>query len=178
MAEHLAFILKTSSYGTVYLLKNELQIASRKKSSTVHQTKRATDDDDPLLPPKVTECSLKSLEQETVLVKGKKTVVNRIYVSCPDSGDYGKLGWILSVDVFHCMVCGDKFGCKHHCRGCGIVICSSCSDWAIVDELKDLGKLRVCRLCYWGQVEWHKDSLHRSFIYERMYLFHFHFFLF
>ena len=62
--------------------------------------------------------------------------------------------WIPDRKVTHCMVCKiEKFSVifnrKHHCRRCGRVACSSCSDRLIViPEIHPTSPVRVCIHCF------------------------------
>ncbi|KZS21164.1 Rabankyrin-5 [Daphnia magna] len=51
----------------------------------------------------------------------------------------------------YCMECGNKFGIttrKHHCRHCGRILCSKCSDQVVPILKFNLSKpVRVCLLC-------------------------------
>ena len=79
-----------------------------------------------------------------------KTKVRRIFARGPDSGEYAEVGWILDNEVDNCMICLKEFksifgGTRHHCRGCGNLICSTCSqaDAQFVVEIKSAGPQRL-----------------------------------
>eukprot|EP01113_Clastostelium_recurvatum_P042166 TRINITY_DN6807_c0_g1_i5.p1 TRINITY_DN6807_c0_g1~~TRINITY_DN6807_c0_g1_i5.p1 ORF type:complete len:161 (-),score=14.52 TRINITY_DN6807_c0_g1_i5:41-523(-) len=71
-------------------------------------------------------------------------------------GSYGYVEWTPvwrdDDDVVACPLCSDEFGLfnrKHHCRGCGQVVCGTCSGHKIT--LKSMGyrsPVRVCNECY------------------------------
>ncbi len=71
-----------------------------------------------------------------------------------------EVGWVINEDITRCMICQFLFNQsllgtngKHHCRACGNIICSPCSsDTAIVAGLSEAIEVRVCRVCYWGQI--------------------------
>jgi hypothetical protein len=47
------------------------------------------------------------------------------------------------------------FTSKYHCWACGGIFCSKCCpEDAVVEEIKSLGKKKVCVQCNYGQV-WH-----------------------
>lgn len=58
--------------------------------------------------------------------------------------------WVEDDEVDKCMCCSGEFGLlrrKHHCRSCGSVVCSSCSDHRCqVPGLQ--GEQRVCNNCW------------------------------
>jgi hypothetical protein len=95
------------------------------------------------------------IQEEKTITGGRMTRVRRIFVNGPDSGAYASLGWILAADIDNCGICGAPFGLwthKHHCKGCGNIVCASCSpDDVIIEELEQCGPKRVCNQCYWGQ---------------------------
>lgn len=100
-------------------------------------------------------------EDEEVVVNGKLKKVRRLYARAPNSDSYG-VGWIINEDISSCMVCGVEFGVfrwPHHCRSCGNLVCNPCSpETAVLFEMQELGEVRVCKLCYWGQ-----DPVHIAF---------------
>jgi hypothetical protein len=105
-------------------------------------------------------CSM-FIEEETVTVAGTTKTIRRIFVQSATS-DYGGVGWVINEDITSCMVCGTAFGMfrwPHHCRSCGNIVCHPCSPEVVeVVELKELGAVRVCCQCYWGQ-----DPVHVTF---------------
>eukprot|EP01034_Spumella_vulgaris_P029110 gene29110-36101_t len=92
---------------------------------------------------------------EVTLLHGNPMRIQRVFVRCVDSFEYGGVGWVLSSDVHHCMNCCQRFSglvSAHHCYGCGNIVCGACSDsQGVVFELQNLGPQRVCTRCYWGQ---------------------------
>ncbi|XP_019848853.1 PREDICTED: WD repeat and FYVE domain-containing protein 3-like isoform X2 [Amphimedon queenslandica] len=60
--------------------------------------------------------------------------------------------WILDDAVSGCMRCNMEFTIterKHHCRDCGKIFCSRCSDYQIeIERLKISKKVRVCVDCH------------------------------
>ncbi len=105
-------------------------------------------------------------EESIVINHGQKRSVNRIFVDIADSHDsmkailnpYSKVGWILNDDLTICMICKNSLlgyisNDRHHCKACGNLVCQNCSDGrAVIKEIRDLGPLRICRLCDFGQV--------------------------
>ena len=59
--------------------------------------------------------------------------------------------WVLNGQICHCMRCDSSFGIlkwKHHCRGCGYLVCHGCSSTKIViPELNEGKGSRVCKTC-------------------------------
>lgn len=97
------------------------------------------------------------IEESIIDISTKnKQIVNRIFVGSADGGKYTDVGWQLNDDVHFCMLCKTSFGMftyKHHCKGCGNIVCQSCSESrAYINEIQSMGALRVCNLCYFGQV--------------------------
>ena len=68
----------------------------------------------------------------------------------------GKVGWSAPVwipddQVSMCHTCNAVFNMitrRHHCRGCGIVTCNSCSDQTAPLRYKDFKTERVCETCF------------------------------
>eukprot|EP01038_Epipyxis_sp_PR26KG_P007314 gene7314-9966_t len=102
-----------------------------------------------------------SIEEDFILLFGKEKLVRRIFVNIGNNNDdpLNGFGWIINEDINECMICGKEFGFfrfKHHCRCCGNIVCSTCSpDEAVIEELTQLGAVRVCVICYWGQEPLH-----------------------
>ena len=64
--------------------------------------------------------------------------------------------WVESSKRMACKICTRSFGTfrrKHHCRGCGEVLCSSCTKFCEL-EGKVVRKLRFCEIC----VHYHEQS--------------------
>jgi hypothetical protein len=100
---------------------------------------------------------ISSIFTETVRVMGSTCKMHRIYCKASDTSQYNDIGWILKEDVQYCMICLHRFSwlfdTKEHCRGCGIVICSSCAhrDAVFISALDGCGLQTVGGCCYWGQ---------------------------
>ena len=96
------------------------------------------------------------LQTETVYVRGEAFTVRRLCVSSECKDPYAPAGWMLAAEMPLCTICGEEFGMfkwKRHCKACGNVVCSDCSpETAIILELLNIGPLRACVHCYWGQV--------------------------
>ena len=60
--------------------------------------------------------------------------------------------WWRDEGVGSCLDCGIKFTIyerRHHCRSCGRVFCSSCSQYqAEIPRLKIMQPVRVCKSCH------------------------------
>jgi len=62
----------------------------------------------------------------------------------------GNPQWQNDADVKNCYLCGKEFGMftrKHHCRNCGKIICSSCSEEYTSKRGSSYYDI-VCKLCY------------------------------
>ena len=59
--------------------------------------------------------------------------------------------WIPDSEAIFCMQCAVKFSMirrKHHCRGCGKVLCAECSGFKAKLAYMDYQQARVCAICY------------------------------
>ncbi|XP_065680031.1 FYVE, RhoGEF and PH domain-containing protein 2 isoform X1 [Hydra vulgaris] len=59
--------------------------------------------------------------------------------------------WVKDEDVTMCMLCTLKFGLiyrKHHCRGCGKVVCDKCSNYRSVLAYAGNQLQRLCHCCF------------------------------
>lgn len=96
------------------------------------------------------------LREEIVRIQGVPRRVRRVFVTAPDAPAYEGVGWILADDMDLCMVCNRTFSMFFdpliHCHACGSVVCGKCMHLAVVQEIKKLGPVPVCRYCDWGQV--------------------------
>jgi hypothetical protein len=104
-----------------------------------------------------------SIQSEEILVKGEKHSIRRLYVNTVDSNLYHNVGWVLNNDIENCMVCGTYLSTlsKHHCKSCGNILCEICSSsTAIISGLESCGELRVCDMCFWGQVSYTITYIH------------------
>lgn len=68
-----------------------------------------------------------------------------------------KVGWVVDADFSFCMICCSSFGwltLKHHCRACGLLVCSSCTPYTtVVNNLFEEGGSRVCVNCFGLRVQ-------------------------
>ncbi len=94
------------------------------------------------------------VSREELEIGGSLCVLHRLFVS--SAGEYSDVGWVLNSSSAKCMICSKEFWLflsRHHCRGCGNLVCDDCSpDKVIIKELASVDPQRVCVLCYWGQV--------------------------
>ncbi|XP_064604534.1 FYVE, RhoGEF and PH domain-containing protein 2-like isoform X2 [Liolophura sinensis] len=70
-----------------------------------------------------------------------------------DDSELGKRApeWIKDEAVTMCMICSSAFTTfrrRHHCRACGIVVCSKCSSKKVTLTYDDKGSNRVCDNCH------------------------------
>jgi hypothetical protein len=94
------------------------------------------------------------VDDEEITINGVKRIVKRLFVR--DEGrQVTGVGWIINEDITACMVCGLGFGIfrwPHHCRSCGNLVCNPCSpNLVAIVGMEDLGEVRACVQCYWGQ---------------------------
>lgn len=106
------------------------------------------------------------VEEEDSIIAGVSRKVKRLYVK-PQYSDFVGVGWIINEDITSCMVCGESFGLfrwPHHCRSCGNLVCHPCSpESVVIVELQELGEVRVCVQCYWGQYPVHAAHVRKDF---------------
>jgi predicted RNA-binding Zn-ribbon protein involved in translation (DUF1610 family) len=145
MSQHIHFIRKAAGFP-VYRIKNDIHRYLESRHNPDSDTFKGL----------AKKMSITGLRAENLSISGVNKPVRRIYVSCSDSGTYSQVGWALSTEANNCMVCGSQFlgttGVKHHCRACGNVVCDKCSSGrALVRPLEELGPVRVCQLCSYGQ---------------------------
>jgi hypothetical protein len=122
-------------------------------------------------------CYIHDIQEETIQMgSGTRKSVNRIFATAPEDEastqrsykirlhPYSKVGWVANEDIAMCMLCKKDFASqasvfsnvnayKHHCKACGNVICEDCSPSRVeIFEVRELGALRVCMMCDYGQV--------------------------
>jgi hypothetical protein len=106
--------------------------------------------------------------EQKVVINGHQKLIHRVFVQTLDSGEYSKLGWVLSGDIKCCMVCSKELVVVGpyffswdgkpemrmlHCHACGNVICPDCGPAAaVVGAIQNVGPVPVCNQCYYGQV--------------------------
>ncbi len=103
----------------IYVIRREFQ-----KGQRLREEIEEFNDIDDSMPPFIYE-----LEEENMIVQGESISAYRVYVITQDSKDYYQTGYIASYEIDSCTICKKKFGFmthKHHCRGCGIVVCQAC----------------------------------------------------
>ncbi|KAL1117387.1 hypothetical protein AAG570_004713 [Ranatra chinensis] len=71
----------------------------------------------------------------------------------PEERNLGKVApfWVPDADADNCMQCQNKFTVikrRHHCRACGLVLCSKCCSLRTPLEYMDFQEARVCQPCY------------------------------
>jgi hypothetical protein len=152
MTNHLAF-LKLKAAKSLVDLETEWKI----QESTATTSKSSSQ-----------QCIL-GIAETIVIINGSQKIVHRVFVKSKDSGEYSKVGFILSQEVDSCMVCSSMFvrksdvwsvfdwgqdrSKKIHCCACGNVLCvDCCGNQAIVKDISFVGPVDVCKQCYWGQV--------------------------
>lgn len=107
------------------------------------------------------------VDNEEIIVGGVSQVVHRLYIQTP--GSTNNVGWVINSSLTSCMVCGLAFNYmrwQHHCRACGNLVCNPCSPQKVtIVELKELGEVRVCVQCCWGQDPVHINPSKKNFSY-------------
>lgn len=79
------------------------------------------------------------------------TMVRRVYLQTSDSSSLTSVGWVINENIGFCMSCLKSFTLfnrRHHCRACGLLLCSECTPTSsLLQEFEDLGVQRVCGKC-------------------------------
>jgi hypothetical protein len=80
--------------------------------------------------------------------------VGRVYLLDHSLENNGyTVGWVLNDAFSDCMICAEPFEflsrARHHCRGCGCLVCDECSQQRAKISQLSRGKLscRVCDVC-------------------------------
>jgi hypothetical protein len=86
---------------------------------------------------------------EQVLINRRPVNVRKVYAV---DNPY-KVGWIADCDVNTCMICLKEFWFgyrRHHCRACGLIVCTNCSPYRVNIPALDpeSGGSRVCTDCF------------------------------
>ncbi len=71
--------------------------------------------------------------------------------SYPIAYDYQAPIWVADADVHACVQCQAMFTLwrgRHHCRLCGMIICSACSTKRFLASSESETALRICNICY------------------------------
>eukprot|EP01031_Cornospumella_fuschlensis_P026096 gene26096-31513_t len=89
-----------------------------------------------------------SQHADVVITNDPSTKIRRVSVS---HNAETLVGWVINEDVKYCMECTASFGVlkrPHHCRRkCGNIICHKCSSMTTLQDLQNLGVVRVCISC-------------------------------
>eukprot|EP01031_Cornospumella_fuschlensis_P026061 gene26061-31468_t len=88
-----------------------------------------------------------SKHTDIVITNDPSTKIRRVSIS---HNAETLVGWVINEDVKYCMECTASFGVlkrPHHCRKCGNIICHKCSSMTTLQELQNLGVVRVCTSC-------------------------------
>ncbi|EDO48232.1 predicted protein, partial [Nematostella vectensis] len=124
---------------------NEFSIISTTRSFTLSASTSAERDE-----------WLEELERAINAMTKKKISFFKSKEGITQDSEDTKLGekapvWIPDARVTMCMLCTDDFTVtnrRHHCRGCGKVVCGSCSDNLAPLTYLDYAQARVCDMCY------------------------------
>lgn len=91
------------------------------------------------------------VRQASMVFDHTPVVVRRVYIQVNDSSALSSVGWVTNESMNCCMECLKTFSLftrRHHCRACGAVNCSECSNsWTVLRDFGDLGTVRVCFKC-------------------------------
>jgi hypothetical protein len=98
------------------------------------------------------------IRKDVLNVNGKKIKIRRVYLKFNFIRIYHPTrgGWVLDGDTPICMICHTFFtfvSRRHHCRLCGNIVCSMCSDSEVaIKNCPEVGRVRTCNNCYYFQV--------------------------
>lgn len=130
--QHIPFI-KSRINRSVVQLSDELKFADR---------------DDPAY---VTD-----LRKVTVNVQGAPVEVVVCFVQASDSLSLGDTGWVINAGCNACLQCGVRFSVRcrrHHCRGCGLLLCAKCCNrTSLIEGFGASRRERVCGSCWESDV--------------------------
>jgi hypothetical protein len=89
---------------------------------------------------------------DMITVGGNMKRVSRVFVDINVRPPLTSVGWVLDDNSTFCLECMRDFTFffrRHHCRACGLLVCSACSLSAVyIDDYdNELGKQRVCKQC-------------------------------
>jgi len=91
----------------------------------------------------------RSIEEKQSWMQEILNAIKTLQTNKPNSKELAPV-WVPDNDAKQCMRCEKNFSLinrRHHCRNCGLVICSSCSSHKY--PLTNYGKnVRVCAICY------------------------------
>ncbi len=99
---------------------------------------------------RITGPQIVDVREKTLLSNDDSTsiAVRRVYIQVHDSGDLKSVGWIVNDSSEQCSLCQASFSFvswKHHCRCCGLTVCSACSSHRVL--LKGFDHLNPQRIC-------------------------------
>ena len=92
-----------------------------------------------------------SIREKSLTVNQEPLIVRRVFIDMPKSDRFLEVGWVLNENVPCCLTCHKNFGTftrRHHCRGCGTLICKTCSYYGILEGFASLKKQIVCDKCF------------------------------
>lgn len=150
MSTHLKF-MQGVIYKPIFVLKKDHDNVRAGRKTSV-------------LVPSISDAYISDIVTESIVDlsnPSKNINIRRIFVTSfeTQSSGYNQVGWALNDDISICMLCRSRFGMrnsKHHCKACGNVFCQTCSNSRVaVTSLEKVGPLRVCNLCYYGQVNYY-----------------------
>jgi hypothetical protein len=96
---------------------------------------------------------LVDVREDTLAVDTRRITYKRCYIETNDSGPLKNVGWVINENVSVCLICNKDFGVlkrwRHHCRACGDLVCTACSNYAKkIKGYDKLGKFKVCVNCH------------------------------
>jgi hypothetical protein len=109
------------------------------------------------------------LNHELINSNGKAKKIYRIFTNDGEKKKYHGVGWVVTSCVPHCMICREdwsSFIIPNHCHACGNAVCQTfcAQESAILEDMEELGPVRVCKLCHWGQVSLSYFFFHNEFL--------------
>lgn len=100
---------------------------------------------------KVSGTKILDVREMTIPWKDSELTVQRVYVDAPDSRELKSVGWVVNDGIGCCLICSRKFSSffwKHHCRTCGLIMCSNCTAGKfLIENITDIGSQKMCNSC-------------------------------
>lgn len=91
-----------------------------------------------------------SIRELGLTADNRTFTVRRVFIDMPKSDRFLEVGWVLNENIPCCLTCFKDFGTftrRHHCRGCGTLMCKSCSYNSLIEGFPALKKQIVCKKC-------------------------------
>lgn len=113
-------------------------------------------------------------DDSMVVLFGKRRTIKTARLVQEPLDDRYPISWVFNDQYGSCMVCNASFGVlrwRHHCRGCGYLICADCGPYfRKIPALKETRGSRLCTVCIVSQARLNAAGVERVVIhYENIY---------